>query len=38
MKIVSWNVRGLGSVEKRREVRQLVVEKSLSFYVYKRQS
>ena len=27
MKLVSWNVRGLGSFEKRREVRQLVVEK-----------
>jgi len=27
MKLVSWNVRGLGSVEKRREVRKLVEEK-----------
>jgi len=28
MKLVSWNVRGLGGVEKRREVRKLVGEKS----------
>lgn len=27
MKIISWNVRGLGVFEKRREVRQLVNEK-----------
>jgi len=27
MKIISWNVRGLGSFEKRREVSQLVREK-----------
>lgn len=26
MKIISWNVRGLGRIEKRREVRQLVRE------------
>lgn len=28
MKLVSWNVRGLGGIEKRREVRRLVGEKS----------
>lgn len=28
MKLISWNVRGLGGFEKRREVRQLVTEKS----------
>jgi len=28
MKLVSWNVRGLGDIEKRREVRRLVGEKS----------
>jgi len=27
MKLISWNVQGLGSVEKRREVRKLVEEK-----------
>jgi hypothetical protein len=27
MKLISWNVRGLGGFEKRREVRQLVREK-----------
>jgi len=27
MKLFSWNVRGLGGMEKRREVRLLVVEK-----------
>jgi exonuclease III len=27
MKVVSWNVRGLGRVEKRKEVRNLVREK-----------
>jgi len=30
MKIVSWNVRGLGGFEKRREVRKLVGEKKSS--------
>lgn len=29
MKLISWNVRGLGGFEERREVRQLVTEKSL---------
>jgi len=28
MKLVSWNVRGLGGIEKRREVRRMVEEKS----------
>jgi len=28
MKIISWNVRGFGSFEKRREVKQLVREKN----------
>ena len=28
MKVVSWNVRGLGGLEKRREERKLVGEKS----------
>lgn len=28
MKIISWNVRGLGGFEKRREVKQLVREKN----------
>ena len=27
MKLVSWNVRGLGNVEKRKEVRKLVEDK-----------
>jgi len=27
MKLISWNVRGLGGVEKRKEVRNLVAEK-----------
>jgi len=30
MKIVTWNVRGLGGFEKRREVRSLVEEKKLT--------
>jgi len=30
MKIFSWNVRGLGGVEKKKEVRKLVEEKGLS--------
>ena len=29
MKIISWNVRGLGGVAKRPEVRRLISEKSL---------
>lgn len=28
MRLISWNVRGLGGLEKRREVRKLVGEKS----------
>jgi exonuclease III len=28
MKIISWNVRGLGGFEKRREVSQMVKEKN----------
>lgn len=27
MKLISWNVRGLGGLEKRREVKKLVLEK-----------
>jgi hypothetical protein len=30
MKIISWNIRGLGGVEKRPEVRKLVSEKNPS--------
>jgi hypothetical protein len=36
MKLVSWNARGLGGLEKRREVRQLVKEKKTFCYVYSR--
>jgi len=36
MKMVSWNVRGLGSVEKRREMRQLVVEKKAFHFMFTR--
>jgi len=37
MKLVSWNVRGLGGVEKRREVRKLVEDKkNLGSYVCKK--
>jgi len=33
MKIISWNVRGLGSLEKRREVRHLVRQKNLFIFL-----
>ena len=33
MKIVSWNVRGLGGPEKRREVKLLVAEKKSFMFV-----
>jgi len=37
MKILSYNVRGLGGLEKRKEVRRLVSEKSPLCYVSKSQ-
>jgi len=36
MKIISWNVRGLGGFEKRREIFQLVREKKTFYSVYTR--
>lgn len=38
MKLISWNVRGLGSFEKRKEVCSLVQEKVPLFCAYKKQS
>jgi len=34
MKIISWNARGLGSFEKKREVRNLVREKKSIYSLY----